>query len=887
MNVNVRKEQLLFLFVVLLAVWIWSGRSTATLPRSAAPQKKDYAAEAPPVVVLADVEKPVPAERDLFREPTEATPLPPRQLPFPPLAPLPVIAPPLEPGQDAGAWYQLRMAGGPPVEHAFAEPEDGGGGAAAAGGDEIPGVVPQQGQRIPEEVLIERFDRIWLDTPTPFFGNILNQNKLDLAGTGPWNEPIEFEHVSRLSGRVTNTETHAPDEIQRIELADNLENKIAFRKRELPDGPAGVPLREQFLQFLIEQARDREWVWAEAEEQAQRIFDITQNEVGYKALLRVFRAKGDLAAELAIYQSLKGDVADLPARWREQGRFEAELGLLADAEAHMRKAVAMSPNDARNTGALAEFLLARGRAGEAVPHAERALRGIAQVTDEEQRLDVAYAIVGTLLAVGRTEDAVIALGRAGGGNAARRAYLRGTVHYAVGELDEAAEQFDRAAEELGTLHAVYGLGACALRQGRWDEAKQLLERVRDDAPALRGRALAALGLLYERTGHDDESREALIDAERTAPREPYVLYLVGRRQRLDGEYDAAVSTLRRALAERDEMTAALAETAYALLARAAASDIDAPEVLARTVRYVDRLVELDRERGVYVPFLELQGYVLATVGEVAQARRAFQAGYAAGSDFSEIGLALLDYGQKRVGDARAALAGIANDPGRGGIREFARTLVDLIDDHASKEQVRDSFARDEVGELWETVGALRPFLRDEALVMKGNSGPIGQESAVRRTVRAGDLIRVEVQMTLRGDVATTEFAGLRLQPEGRQGRFELEFGVRSYGARKQPEIRIQDGATNAGEEEDPIALDVDFDPNAPVALALEFVPSPDPSTRTITLRAWWNDRLVLERPLKSIRTNTTSALATDLVVRGRPVHVAFDDYRLVRRKEIR
>ena len=73
-------------------------------------------------------------------------------------------------------------------------------------------------------------------------------------------------------------------------------------------------------------------------------------------------------------------------------------------------------------------------------------------------------------------------------------------------------------------------------------------------------------------------------------------------------------------------------------------------------------------RGAHVPFLELQGYVLARIGDVAQARRAFAAGYEAQSSFCEVGLALLDYRQKRVGDARQKLAQLSADPSRGADR---------------------------------------------------------------------------------------------------------------------------------------------------------------------------------------------------------------------------
>ncbi|MGA1605959.1 MAG: tetratricopeptide repeat protein [Planctomycetota bacterium] len=885
---NIRKEPALFVVVAALAAWIWSGQSTQRLPRSANTRSMELEAAADPAVVLADLagREAAASGRDLFREPTEATPLPPRDLPFPPLVALPVVAMPLSPGQDAGAWYQLRIDGGDPTPHEFAAP------AASAGGNESGDLGPGGGesdQGLPDEVMIERFDRIWLvGGGRPFFGNILHQDKLSLPPGGPFLETVRFESVSRQTGRVSGTLEFEPAKVERIAFAESLENAIALRKRDLPTGPAGLVPREEFLRFLLDAAREREWVWKEAEEQAAAIFAVAPDE-GYRAKLRVQRAKGDLAAELAIFQDLPTDLADSAARWREQGSFEARLGLPKDAEEHLRLAVTKGPTDARSNAALAEFLLARGRSEEAVPFAEAAARSAAQVTDEGDRFDVIRTWVAALLAVGRVEDAQLAVTRATTGPAAEQAYLRGAVHYASGELEQAVTQFEKAADELPRLDAVLGLGACALREGRFDEARQLFERVRDEAPALRGRALAGLGLLYERTGHAAESAEALTAAEAAAPRDPYVLYLLGRRQRLDGQLEDAVTTERRALAERDELVEALAEIARAQLARVDAADGDAAEILARTVRYVDRLVGLDQARGRHVPFLELQGYVLARIGDVAQARRAFAAGYEAQSSFCEVGLALLDYRQKRVGDARQKLAQLSADPSRGGeIREFARATVDLIDDHASKELVRDTFDRDVLGDLWTRIGSLAPVLRDQQLTFRGQSGRVGEDSAVRRVVRAGDFLRCEVRMDILGDLGTTEFAGLRLTPETqRGGSFQVELGLKSYGANRQPELRLVDGPPAREDSVTVKPLDVEVGVGQPVVLAVEFVQAIDASDKSLTLRVLWNGEVVDERPIKTLRSNSAQPLATDFVVRGRPVHVRFDDYRLERRKETR
>lgn len=880
---NLRKETILFLVVLALAAWLALASEKSTKVPSASPAARALAAGATPIVVLADPKARTPS-REIFREPTEAVPLPPTELPFPALEPLPIVAPPLPLGPQASAFHLLRMPGLAPTPHEFAAPAAENGGDAEAGNPTAP---PAQDGGLSEEELNRRFDRIWLEGATPQYGHVLNPGKYALPASGPALEPIQFQYVNRKTGQPTGA-AQALDgkRLTKLILADSLENKIARHRLQAGDGQGSVEGRLAFLEELIGHARRESWVWAEVEADAKALVEITKSEVGFAALLGAYRAQGDLGKELAVFDSLPETLADSAFRWREQAELEARLGLDLDAEEHLTRALGKAPTDPAAHHAMAAFLLARGRAAEALPHAEQAARSQSQAFSERQRQSFGEVLVAVQLALGRLADADLAITRIPG-DAGRRNELRGAMEYARGTLEAAAGLFARAAEADESGAVRYALGATQLRLGQWNEAKQNLERARDLAPASRARALGALGLLYERTGHPDLALTNLNAAERSDPSDPWVLYLLGRQQRLLGQYDEALVTLRRALALRDDFAEACAEAALCFLGKAEPGVADAPDALARAVRYVDKLVELDASRSAFAPYVELQGYVLARVGETNRARRAFEGIAEKGSDFAKIGLAILDYRQKRSADARTALASLANHPsGAPATTSFARDLVDAIDDHANKEQVRDSFARPELG-LWQNEGRLRPTIADERLSFHGASS---EESFVRRKVRAGDFLRVEVSMRLLSELATTGFAGLRITNPQRAQDFTFEVGLRRLGGKLVPTVRAVDGQARDGNEaKDLFILEaLEIDQRGVQDLAIELVPDADRGSKRAGLRLWWNGRVVHEvATLKGLSQGASFELATDLGVEGKPVQVVFDDYRLVRRKAVK
>jgi len=93
--------------------------------------------------------------------------------------------------------------------------------------------------------------------------------------------------------------------------------------------------------------------------------------------------------------------------------------------------------------------------------------------------------------------------------------------------------------------------------------------------------------------------------------------------------------------------------------------------------------------------------------------------------------------------------------------------------------------------------------------------------------------------------------------------------------------------------EEPKLTDLDipgFDLGAPQELELRLVPRGESAMRAFALQVRWNGVVMLEQELKGLGGSSGNELRTILFVsgnRGSDVDVAFDDYRLERRKEIK
>jgi tetratricopeptide (TPR) repeat protein len=902
-----RKEQILFVLALALALWVVlaPGTKPATAGVSAKAAKLERPVTADSILVPPDSQARVLA-RDLFTEPSEAVPLPPRELTLPPLARLPMLRPPLDPGPFVPDWHLLRVPVPDRPSEPFNPPPLGDGEdvtEVAAGSDGGAGAQSSE-----DALKAARFDHIVTENGD-FWGELEleGDEKFRVVDHGAPFPKLQFrwlrdsgprmgQEIEMLSFDPADTRS-AP--VRRIELATTLENEIGLRRVRIPEGVDSLEQRKEFLVWLLEQARAEPRVFVEARRQAEKIVEYSQRtEEGYVWLVRVLRAEGKLEDEWQLYETIR-EQSGAPA-WVARGRGEvlAALTLWEDARAELQMAVERNPDNARSRAALARFLLDRGEVEAAIEHAAEAFR-LRTYVPRIDRAAMVGLYVESLLAAGRVADARSAMSSyaAAGGSDTAAVLLGAHAAYAAGDLAGAESAF----RSLATPEAALGAGVCALARGAegLEDAWRSLNRAIEEGPWLRARGQAALAVLHEIGGSPAAALEAARAADRADPSDPYVQYVLARMARLAGEYDVAIETCEDALRKFDGATEIVGELVLALMAKDAGNPEDASD-LRRAFRYAERLVQLDRdpEAGGAVrerTYLELRGLLGYRLGDLAAARRAFEEADQRGSFFGRLGLAVIDYGQRRIDSARDALFSLANDyelPAER--RDAAKRLLAEIDDHAEKEVVRDAFDRDRLGSRWqsEDMGAVRVAVEDGRVAIRGELGQ-GFAYARRETPQAKAFLRAEVTLQIeRAD--QSQFAGLRLARDAAGGRaFQVRLGIdRSASQGLVPLLVVPHPERTAEQTELVIPLAdalPGFDPYAEHRLVLEVIDgAPGEKRGVFGLRAIWNGRVVheLEELSGGLTPQRTDPLAIDLVAtgaKGRSVGVTFDDFRLVRR----
>lgn len=908
---GLRREQGMILLVLALGALVYSGLQQPGPRQIRLVPSRDYGAETEPVIALTpprtEVELP---NRDLFLEPSESSPLPPRPLPFPDRDPLPLVALPLPTGPDPAHYDLLRIPGDivAGVTVRGQEPSQ-------SAPDTNPGQEPLPVAGQDREGLERTYDQVVRSIGGDvFFGILEGEDKYALAERRVFDPSmsLELRIYRRTTGRLDpRTTTFTGDEIRAVRLAQNLRNEVELRRRTLKPDLANLQERREFTEWLLQKAREESWVYLEAAAQADVMIRLSNGDLdAYRWKVRVFREQGDLEAERLLYAELPEDLQNSGFHLEGRGQLKARLGLYEDAEKDLFAALDQSPNDPLILGSTALFLLDRGRPADARPLAERALRFSNRLTTPELRMRIRTVLVATYLALGELAAATDTL-TAAGANVSGVNRLRGALAYAEGDIVTAETLFRSASPESRTavifgLNPLLGVAACYLRAERWQDALQALESVADQAPLLRHRALSGIGLLHLRLGNFDEALAALERALTVNPEDTYSLYLKGRCLRMVGELDDAVLSLEAALRIRDDFVEALAEMVTTYMELSQVQLEREAEHLVRAMRFSDRLVELDAERSGSLRSMETQGLVHFRASDLRGARDAFTRGVQrAGSEddrlFCLIGLSLVDYAQGRTQEARRDLDDLGarrslGDP----IREYATATIALIDEHASKEQIQDRFERDgpELGSIWATESdrTLRPRLLDGHLEFRGTFDS-KSEVWVRRQGAVpigGGFVSAAVTISERAAATGAQgFSGLRLRGADRRGgagepEFQVDFGLHE-GTRF---LRIVDGRTADPDQEaaqEPVALQVE-DMNLRVSQRVELrVDPPESGGGQATLVALWNGVEVHRRPLNWLRPNTRIELYADLVVRGRrggsELDVSFDDFRLVRRKE--
>ncbi len=903
---QIRKEQGLFLVVLALGAWAWTSMKPTPISSRVSVSYAEYeAGEAPahPLVEAAAAAPRRPGERDPFVEPSETAPLGPRPLPFPPRRTLPLVAPPLDPGPAPPAYRLLRVDGAPATQVALGPGTEGEGdpsstpllGEGGAGEGLNGGAGGGDGDD-------DTYDTVVLvSTGLPLKGYVRNANKYELHGATQFREPVRFDRVSINTGQIMRSETFEPEEVQLVELADTLRNRLEVRRRDLGDGEASQVRRREYLLDALRIARQHAWVYAIAADEVERYVEISGGSVeAYRLKARVLRERGALSELLAMYQGLSGELEGSALQLAGLAEVEVALGLDVAALEHLGQAAAAQPSDPLVRAAHARALLTAGDVEAALEEADAAWRNRTTLTDDEQLLQVCASVIAVQLARGDLSAARNALTRVPRGEAvrARRDLLKGAIAYTAGEFDEAEKAYAGAVQDLAVGdRAALGQALCRVLDGRWRAAEASLRAVVESAPLQRHVALAGLGLLYLRTANPQLAVTELEAAVEAAPHDAHAQYLLGCARRRLGDSSGALDALAAALAESDDFVEALAETAETYLGMVE-SNAGAAALIVRAQRYIDRAVVLEAQRGeVDLALLELQGAIRFRADPIS-ATQPFKAGDERGSEFCSVGLALVEYARNRVVEAANRFTDLVTRTRSGDpLRAYAEEVLELINDHNQKEQLRDAFEREVLGDRWDVdkQPGFLPMLSDGRLRLAGQQ-PSGSQPIVARRSQpvAGNFLAAEVVIHRRpGDAS--RFAGLQISTLSRRGGAGPDFRARLGFSEGQPFLLIEDGRPdNADEDEralwDPVELEeLPFDQSAPQALALSVYPQPDDDQRFV-LRAEWNGVVLHERGIEKLRRSTRLEMPIELLAyanAGNRVDVEFDDFRLVRRKEQR
>ncbi|PIE22711.1 MAG: hypothetical protein CSA62_10990 [Planctomycetota bacterium] len=842
---QLRKEQILFVVVLLIVVWLFASDKDGRIGRKLRrPSKKAVPAiELPNSSLAQGAQKELERDaRDLFLKPSASKPLPPLELPLPALADLPVQLPLLEPGPVLARAHLLRVklgdlprvaaqargaeAGGSEDSGPGSETSDGapdedpdGNGAADGAPQEAP--AGPSFEQEPSTVVdhSDEYDLLTLNDGRKVWGQVRGEHPFAYgrpedsnvwALIGPFKQPVLFQTYRPEKGTAGITNPWPAEKVLRVEFAKRVENKIALMQRRIPDDDSGLSLRKAFVLDLLQNHRDSEDALKEAARQAQRHIELAPHYIdGYELLAFVYHATGQFEKELEFYDSLaNGPFKE--AAFVHVGRavVARKLGMHSLAVRELEAAIARDRSYSRAWLELARCALQAGASEKAVEHARRAALTRASGMEARVSIEVDLVLVQALLAGGQFQEAATSLlefeNRVRDPQAAllgEMRKLRAAAQLGLGKIAEARASYEEAAT-LAPSDAEAALGACVASLRSGDRAAALAhakDAARRD-PLLRGRAYAAEALLLDLAGGHAEALARLAEAREIAPRGPYLLYLLGRSLRLAGEFGEAREVLQLLLQERSDFLESMAERALATMQLAQSEAKNDPAgalaMLEEAERFAARVARDEAERGKDPIFLDLLGTIRYHQLDGEGAKEAFEQSLAwKPGPYAKIMLALIAYRQGYTDRAITELVTLTQeirDP-KDRFRKFAERARDAIIDHRGKRLFVDEFER-ELGELWQ------PESRHQAkwmavngrVQLRGTSQGEDRLARCRYTVdQARNFLELSTEITLLKGFSARK-AVLRISDlrssnlsSARKSRFLLEVGydaTRAQGA---------------------------------------------------------------------------------------------------------
>jgi len=900
--VEVRKEPIVFAVAVLvLGLLAWRSASAGSAPRGSSKR-----ADPPPVPGAAapDVKLALPAPRavkdsvrDLFSPPSDTRPLPPLGLEPPPLAGLPALAPPPVPGPEPRLWGKFLR--GPartvavPDLFAIEAEDDGGEPATAADAASARRTTALSPEETAARIAAWKRTYDWFRVGEYRFGQIRNPDRFRLPKRE--NEDLLFVEFDPEKGqpRFPGQKPAAipRKNITEFDFAQTIPNEIERRRVAFGDPLSASEYDEalQFARWCVEQRMETPRALEVAAEMFTRCIAVLQEDpLPRLGLARVHEAGFQFERAFQIYRGLlDGPMKNNPLVLMRLAELEARFRLFTEAEAHLREAERFGRTSWPVQEALGRYLLAHGRAPEALEHYRLSNQfEPADAAWKRERARIRAGLGAALLATGdvpgasewfeKALQADSSSEEAQVGLASVRALTPGgaaTGSDAPGS-DNQAQGFERLlAQGIELSRQRTPEGARAARAA-------LLAAAALD-PLRASKALRTLSGLAESTGNPDEALRFVDLALENDPVDAWAHFQRGRLLVAKDDLDGSAEAFRAAL----EIDASFAD-ALAWLGDVAHRRGD----LLATDRFLERSLSIDPT---LLGAAVLRGVALLEAGSVPEAEDVLKKAVGLSPD-EPAARGALAWTYYRRGDPTEALTRLAElDDARRAFSEddpwrvWARRQIERLTDHLEKVAWSDRFERQPpLMNGWSTLESSGPVVTiHDGVVSIGGTFKSAGKARVWQERNASDFVSIEAKIVVRA--GTTARVGLflaRWDERGGETQIQAEATVSRH-----PEAGkniVQFRAMKRGEEESP-HLDVpgsEWKLDQPVTLRIERVGE----LADVKIRASLDGIPVMpDTPLSALgRTNNVLRMGVFAEgAPGRSVQVDIDDVEIVFRQK--
>ena len=803
-----RKEQLVLVLTAGVIGWlVWSSTSASTKsPPLRAGTPPDL--ERPPV---PDVEIAKPAKRaldealprELFSPPSDTRPLPPLEFQPPPMVPLAALRPPALPAPEPmhfGRFLRVQPAVVAAAD-LFA--------ATSAQGEEGP--PPKTASK--ELSAAERAERVtawkklydWYRSNDYKFGRIANDDRFRLARRA--NDPILFVEVDPATGAPKlpgqPPVSVARNGVQEFGFADTPANRIEVQRVEFGD-PLPASQYDQAL-FFAASCIDLRHETPRALEVAEELYTraaaaLDADPAPRLGRARVFEAGFQFEKAFQAYQEmLNGAWSKNALVLARLGELEARFRMFDRAEERLREAERAGRTLWPVQAALGRFLVARGRAAEAVPHLRIANQHEPQAAEAKRDRALLRCDLGdALLASGSAAEAAEWFEKARQADASEPRAQAGAIAASI-VLGAPKPPVENAqAFELLLANGVAALGAKDA-PGLANARDALLAAAEAD-PLRAVYAWRALSWLAEITGNPEEALRFAEQACENDPTDAWSLYQRGRVRAMRDDVEGAIESFQQALDQELDFPDALAAMGELMHRK---GRWDAAE------KYLERAMQLDPK---LTGAIALRGMNFVRMGDMRAAEEVLQKALGVDPEHPTARNALAWCWYTRGGapsaveaqtrmreldDARRAFP--ESDPHRA----WARAQIERIQDHLEKFVWSDRFERKNLLNGWDVDEKSGPQVSiHDGVVTLGGAFKQNGRARLWQTKAAGQFVALEAKLTVKA--GTTAKVGLFVSRETqRAGESQIEAELAIARPNDPGKHGVQWRAMKRGEEELP------------------------------------------------------------------------------------